>query len=105
MNIISAPGASGVNEVSFPGLGLDLELNRVAFTFFGRNVYWYGIIIAIGFLLAVYFCCHRAKTFGIRRDDIYDLLLAEVPLCIVGCRAYYVLFNLKEFKKSDGTMH
>ena len=41
------------NIVSFPGLGLEFELNRVAFSVFGHNIYWYGIIIAAGFLLAV----------------------------------------------------
>ncbi len=41
--------------VTFPGLGLELELNRVAFTLLGRPVYWYGVIIALGFLLAVAF--------------------------------------------------
>ena len=40
------------NTVFFPGLGLEFELNRVAFTVFGHNIYWYGVIIAAGFLLA-----------------------------------------------------
>ena len=43
-----------VHVVSFPGLGLEFTLNRVAFEIFGRPVYWYGIIIACGLLLAVY---------------------------------------------------
>mgnify|MGYP000688912570 FL=1 len=32
-------------------------------------MYWYGIIIAAGFLLAVLYCCHAAKRFGIKQDD------------------------------------
>ena len=43
-----------VNTVTFPGLGLEFELNRVAFSLFGKEIYWYGIIIAAGFLLAVF---------------------------------------------------
>ena len=27
--------------------------SRVAFTLFGRDVYWYGVLMAIGILLAV----------------------------------------------------
>ena len=42
-----------IHTVSFPGLGLTFTLNRVAFTLLGRPVYWYGIIIASGLLLAV----------------------------------------------------
>lgn len=38
--------------VAFPGLGLEFHLNRVAFELFGLPIYWYGVIIAAGFLLA-----------------------------------------------------
>ena len=37
-----------VNEVFFPGLGLELTLNRVAATPFGVPIYWYAIIIISG---------------------------------------------------------
>ena len=104
MSFISAPGTAMVNTVTFPGLGLQFDLNRVAFLLFGRPVYWYGIIIGFGFLLAVTFCCRRVKTFGLRQDDIFDLLLAAVPLSLVGCRTYYVLFNLDRFRREDGTL-
>ena len=53
MNFIGLPGTELVSPVSFPGLGLDFDLNRVAFILFGKNIYWYGVIIAVGFLLAV----------------------------------------------------
>ena len=104
MAFLQLPGDAMVNTVSFPGLGLEFELNRVALILFGRNVYWYGVIIGLGFLLAVLWCCWRAMDFGIKQDDIFDLLIAEVPLCIVGCRAYYVLFNLKEYRGGDGAL-
>jgi hypothetical protein len=42
-------------HVQFPGLGLSFTLNRVAFTLFGMPVYWYGILIASGLLLALLF--------------------------------------------------
>lgn len=104
MRFISAPGTTTINHVSFPGLGLEFDLNRVAFVLFGRSVYWYGIIIAVGFLLAVTFCCRRAKTFGLRQDDILDLLIAAVSLSLVGCRVYYVLFYLDRFRRVDGSL-
>ena len=52
------------NTVFFPGLGLEFELNRVAFSVFGHNIYWYGIIIAGGFLLAVAFGLWKCSEFG-----------------------------------------
>ncbi|MBO5340943.1 MAG: prolipoprotein diacylglyceryl transferase [Oscillospiraceae bacterium] len=93
-----------VSTVSFPGLGLEFDLNRVALILFGRNVYWYGVIIGLGFLLAVLFCTRRAQSFGIVQEDIYDLLIAEVPLCLIGCRAYYVIFYLDRFRNADGSL-
>lgn len=104
MAFLQLPGQTMVNTVSFPGLGLEFELNRVALILFGRNVYWYGAIIGLGFLLAVLWCCRRADRFGIKQDDVFDLLIAEVPLCIIGCRAYYVLFNLSQYRTLDGTL-
>ena len=77
-----------MGTVSFPGLGLEFHLNRVAFHIGSWPVYWYGIIIAAGFLLAVLYCCHAAKRFGIKQDDIIDMLFFAVPLSIVGARLY-----------------
>ena len=37
-----------MNPIVFPGLGLELNINRVAFSVFGKDIYWYGIIIACG---------------------------------------------------------
>ena len=82
-----------INTVTFPGLGLEFELNRVAFSVFGRNIYWYGIIIAVGFLLAVIYCLWRAPRFSVDPDVIVDAIFVTVPLAIVGARLYYVIFN------------
>lgn len=88
--------------VTFPGLGLEFHLDRVAFEVFGFPVYWYGIIIATGFLLAVLFCYKLAPKFGIRSDDLIDLLFFAVPLAIVGARLYYIVFYLDLYRTEDG---
>ena len=41
-----------INTVTFPGLGLEFTLNRVALTVLGRPIYWYGILVATGLALA-----------------------------------------------------
>ena len=92
-----------VNVVSFPGLGLEFELNRVAFTLFGKDIYWYGVIIAVGFLLAVSFCLRfMAHRFGADADKIMDLLFFAVPAALIGARAYYVIFNLELYRDAEG---
>lgn len=88
--------------VAFPGLGLEFHLDRVAFEVFGHPVYWYGIIIATGFLLAAWYCYVRAPKFGVKPDDFIDLLFFAVPLSIVGARLYYILFNLDYFRTPEG---
>ena len=90
--------------VAFPGLGLEFHLNRVAFEIFGLPIYWYGVIIAAGFLLAVTFCCRISRRFGIRSDDVIDLLFFAVPLSIVGARLYYIVFYLDLFRDTDGSL-
>ena len=78
--------------ISFPLLG-NWSINPPnSFVLFGHTFYWYGVIIACGFLLAVAYGYHRCREFGITQDDLTDALLFAVPLAIVGARAYYVVF-------------
>ena len=93
------------NVVSFPGLGLEFELNRVAVEIFGRPIYWYGIIIATGMLLAVFLCGKWGKRFGITEDEIMDMMLFAVPAALVAVRVYYVLFNLEMYRNADGSLN
>lgn len=94
-----------MNQISFPGLGLQLSVDPVAFPVFGREIYWYGIIIACGFMLAVYFCLHMTKEFGLRNDDLLDMLLFATPAAIIGARLYYIVFYLDLFKNADGSLN
>lgn len=89
--------------VTFPGLGLEFELNPIAFSVFGWDVHWYGVIIACGFLLAVTYCYWRAPRFGVDQEKLIDMLFFAVPLCIIGARAYYVIFNPAVCFDADGS--
>lgn len=93
-----------MRTVLFPGLGLEFHLDRVAFQLFGLPIYWYGVIIACGFLLAVVFCYKMAPRFGIKPDDVIDLLFFAVPLAILGARLYYIVFYLDLYRRSDGSL-
>jgi phosphatidylglycerol:prolipoprotein diacylglycerol transferase len=94
-----------MNTVFFPGLGLEFTLNRVAIPIPGHPIYWYGIIIACGFLLAFAYCWRRAPAFGVVREDIVDMLLYAVPLSIIGARIYYIIFYLDLYKNADGSLN
>jgi phosphatidylglycerol:prolipoprotein diacylglycerol transferase len=96
-----------IKTVSFPGLGLEFALNRVAFTIpvLDRPVYWYGVIITCGLILAVYLCSRWGKRFGITEDNIIDMMLFAVPAALVAIRVYYVVFNLDMYRQADGSLN
>ena len=80
--------------ISFPMLdGLRLDPPSY-FMLFGRPVYFYGVLIGLGFLLGIAFSARRARRFGLREDDVYDVMLWLIPCSILGARLYYVAFNL-----------
>ncbi|MGN1031187.1 MAG: prolipoprotein diacylglyceryl transferase, partial [Butyricicoccaceae bacterium] len=83
--------------VSFPGLGLEFHINNVAFHIGDKPVYWYGVIIAVGFLLGYLYASRKAKRCGIRPDDLGDMALIALPVSIIGARIYYVLFRWKDY--------
>lgn len=83
--------------ISFPGLGLEMD-PPASVSIFGRNIYLYGIIIGIGFLLAVVYCCRRAPQFGLNTDKLIDMLIFAVPLAIICARAYYVIFEFDRYR-------
>ena len=78
------------NLVQFPGLGLSFELDRVAFSIGGADIYWYGVCIAFGLCLALVFAFRRCTEFGIDADAMVDVILVGVVLGIASARLYYV---------------
>lgn len=86
--------------VAFPNLfgGLKFPVNRVAFTLFGVDIQWYGVIIGLGVLLCVILGLRACRHYGIETDDLLDYFLVSFPAAIVGARAYYVIFNFQRYK-------
>ncbi|MFI3207490.1 MAG: prolipoprotein diacylglyceryl transferase, partial [Clostridia bacterium] len=81
-----------INEVSFPNLGLEFTLNPVAIQIGDFSIYWYGIIIATGFLLAVLYCVKSAKKFNVNSDGFFDCAVIGLIAGVIGARLYYVVF-------------
>ena len=84
-------------EVSFPKLGLEFEINRVAFTLFGMDIYWYAVLIMTGFILAVLYAWKSTKTFDVKFDPLIDIVLVGLFCGIAGARIYYVIFRLNSY--------
>ena len=87
-----------ISIISFPGLGIpEFNVNSVAFTLFGREIAWYGVIITLGMILAVSYVMFRAKQNGISPDTILDLAIYSILFGILGARLYYVLTSLDSY--------
>lgn len=89
-----------LTAISFPSFGISMDPSPVAFTILGKDIYWYGLIIAVGFLMAYFYMSARAKTFGLTKDHVLDILLWAVPIGIVGARAYYCIFNWELYREN-----
>ena len=68
-------------------------MDRVAFTIFGIDVMWYGILMAIGMILGTLIALKEAKRVGIKEDNILDLAIIAIPVGLLCARLYYVIFN------------
>lgn len=67
------------------------------FMVFGRPITWYAVIIAIGFILAIFYILKRRSEFGLTQDNILDMFILSVPFGIIGARLYFVIFNPAEY--------
>lgn len=86
------------DQITFPKLGFAFDVKSTAFTLFGFDVKWYGLIIAIGMLLAVIYCFRRMKDFGLDGDKVIDCVMVGLVGAIVCARLYYVIFNIDQYK-------
>lgn len=83
--------------IKFEGLGLEFTVNKVAFSIGGFNIYWYGILITAGLLLAIVFGLKSAKKYGLDTDRMIDVIIAGMFGAFIGARLYYVVFNLDRY--------
>lgn len=87
-----------INNISFPNLGWEFEISRAAFTVFGMPVYFYGLLIGLGLLLAFMYGIYESKRVGLAQDDLLNMLLIALPVAIICARIYYVIFQWDYYK-------
>ena len=68
-------------------------MNRVAFTIFGLDIMWYGVLMASAMILCVILALREGKRVNISEDDILNLAIFAIPCGLLGARLYYVIFN------------
>lgn len=86
-------------DVSFPGLGWTFKVSSVAFKIGSMEIYWYGLIIALGMVLCAAIALRHCKENKFSQDLIYDILLVSLPSAFIGARLYYVFCEWDYYSK------
>ena len=84
------------SAITFPGLGLTLDPGY-KLQIGSLSIHYYGMIIAMGLLLAVIYGLRRRRQFGIGENDLLDGVLWIVPVAVICARAYYCIFAWEEY--------
>ena len=84
-------------DIRFPNLGVVLKNVKDGFSVFGFEIKFYGIIIALGFLMAYILVSKEARRTG-QNDELYlDYVLWLIIPSIIGARLYYIIFSWKDY--------
>ncbi len=83
--------------IEFPKLGLTFDVSPLIaeFDLFGItfSIRWYGLLIALGFLLAVLYAVRCAPRFDIKLDPMMDVAIVAAVFAVLCARIYYILFH------------
>ena len=83
--------------IDFAGLGLKIN-PPAGFTIGSFDIRFYGLIIALGLILAVVYALRRREQFGLSEDDLMDGVLWIAPFAIICARLYYCAFEWDAYK-------
>ena len=89
-----------LTEISFPALGGWTIDPSKGFSLGPLEIHWYGMLIAVGMLLAVVYACRHCKTFGLTDNDLIDGVLCIVPFAVICARAYYCIFEWEAYAEN-----
>ena len=87
---------SDFTTITFPSLGLEFNPGK-SLSLGSLTIHYYGLIIAVGLMLAVLYGLKRSKEFGLTDDDLLDGVLTVTPFAILCARAYYCIFSWERF--------
>lgn len=72
-------------------------MNRVLIKIGPISIYWYSVMIALGFLTAMIVCLKEVKRHKLDLEEYSNMVFNMVIFGILGARLYYVLFNLEYY--------
>lgn len=92
LNLIASAVTEEI-ELQFPNLfdGLTITYFR-GFEIFGVPIYWYGVLIALGVMLAYFYAYFHRKQYGIDGERMFDVVFVALIGGFFGARLYYCIF-------------
>ncbi|MBO5333436.1 MAG: prolipoprotein diacylglyceryl transferase [Clostridia bacterium] len=97
---------TGHTLVSFPGLGWEFDvyanLLEIPMGDGVITIKFYGVLIALGLILAALFGGRKAYTWKMSLDSMIDVLIYGIIGAVVGARLYYVIFQWDYYKDNLG---
>ena len=85
------------NNITFPRLGISLNISPAAFHIGQKEIYWYALIILTGFFAGIALASWGCEKRGLKKENVLDIALYGIAFGILGARLYYVIFAWKEF--------
>jgi phosphatidylglycerol:prolipoprotein diacylglycerol transferase len=92
------PDIMGQMDIAFPNIGIYLKNVPKSFEIFGISIAMYGVIIGLGFFLALLLISKMAKVTGQNSEDYWDVAVYIIVFSIIGARLYYVFFSWDYYK-------
>lgn len=86
-----------MKEITFPGLGINFNINSIAISIFGIDIYWYAIFIVIAFITALLLLKRDEGKYNIKFEDVLEVLVIGIPIAFICARLYFVLFKLQDY--------
>jgi len=72
-------------------------MNPIAFSIGGIDIYWYGILVALAFLIGYLNTLGNIRRFDLDSDQVQDILFKLCIAVIVGARLGVIVANLKYY--------
>ena len=85
------------NTIAFPKMGFEIN-PPLGFQIGSVEVRFYGLIIAIGMVLAVLYGLKKSRKFGLKQDDIIDGFIWIMPVAVICARLYYCILEWGQYK-------
>lgn len=89
-----------MNIVKFPGLNLEFEFSKIAFSFLGIDVYKYAVCIVLGIMVALILSKFSKENYDISYDFVLENVILGIFVGIIGARLYFVLFNIEHYSQN-----